>query len=60
MVLDDVKIFDQIDASADALDKTKDLLYDVTTKSRLGNATRTIFPFGEAYVEILTTWFKVT
>ena len=35
----DIKLFDQI-ASADALGKTKDLLYDVTTKSKLGNATR--------------------
>ena len=56
--INDVKIFDQI-ASADALDKTKNLLYDISTKSRLGNATRSIFPFGEAYVEIFTTWARL-
>ena len=54
----DIKLFDQI-ASADALGKTKDLLYDVTTKSKLGNATRSIFPFGEAYVEIFSTWARL-
>jgi hypothetical protein len=56
--INDLQLFDKV-ASADALGKTKDLLYDVTTKSRLGNATRSIFPFGEAYVEIFTTWAKL-
>lgn len=56
--INDLKLFNDV-ASADALTKTKNLLYDITTKSRLGNATRTIFPFGEAYVEIFTTWAKL-
>ena len=56
--INDIKIFDEI-ASADALTKTKNLLYDISTKSRIGNATRTIFPFGEAYIEIFSTWARL-
>ena len=56
--VNDVKIIDKV-ASSHALTETKKLLYDVTTKTRLGNATRAIFPFGEAYVEIFTTWARL-
>lgn len=54
----DIEIIDKIGASF-ALDKTKGLLYDVTTRTRLGQATRGLFPFGEAFVEIFTTWAKI-
>lgn len=53
-----VEIIDKIGASH-ALSETKKLLYDVSTRTRLGNATRGIFPFGEAYVEIFTTWSRL-
>ncbi len=53
-----VEIVDKM-ASSHALTETKKLLYDVTTRSRIGNATRGIFPFGEAYVEIFTTWARL-
>ena len=56
--ISDVKIFDQV-ASAEALTRTKDLLYDISTRSRIGNKTRLLFPFGEAYVEIFSTWAKL-
>ena len=54
----DIEIVDKI-SSAHALTETKKLLYDVSTKTRLGNATRAIFPFGEAYLEIFTTWSRL-
>lgn len=54
----DVEFFDKI-SSAEALTRTRELLYDVTTKSKIGNATRILFPFGEAYLEIFTTWAKI-
>ena len=53
-----VEIVDKM-ASSHALTETKKLLYDVTSRSRIGNATRGIFPFGEAYVEIFTTWARL-
>lgn len=56
--INDMEVVDKISSSF-ALGKTKDLLYDVTTRSRLGNATRGIFPFGEAFVEIFTTWARI-
>ncbi len=56
--VNDVKTIDKV-ASSHALTETKKLLYDVTTKTRLGNATRAIFPFGEAYVEIFSTWARL-
>jgi len=53
-----IEIIDKIGASY-ALDETKKILYDVTTRTRLGQATRGLFPFGEAFVEIFTTWAKI-
>lgn len=43
-------------ARGHALDKTKHLLYDLTERSQFFDATRMIFPFGEAWKEILTRW----
>ena len=56
--INDIEIVDKAAASF-ALGETKALLYDVTTRSRLGNSTRALFPFGEAFVEIFTTWAKL-
>jgi hypothetical protein len=56
--INDIKIIDKV-SSAHALSETQKLLYDVTTKTRLGNATRALFPFGEAYLEIFTTWGRL-
>lgn len=39
-----------------ALDETKNLLYDLSEKSQFFDATRLIFPFGEAWKEIITRW----
>jgi hypothetical protein len=46
-------------AKAFALDSTKRLLYDLTEKSQLFDITRHIFPFGEAWREVLTRWLKI-
>ena len=56
--VNDIEIIDKA-ASSYALGETKRLLYDVTTRTRLGNSTRALFPFGEAFVEIFTTWGKI-
>ena len=53
--------FDAIDevAKANALTETKKLLYDLSERTRFWEATRLIFPFGEAFQEIGTTWAKI-
>jgi len=53
--------FNSIDevSKAHALNETKELLYDLGQRTRFWEATRLIFPFGEAYQEIVTTWAKI-
>lgn len=53
--IDDVDEF----AKARALDETKRLLYDVSRRSQFADATRLIFPFGEAWKEVTTTWLRL-
>ena len=53
--LDDV---DEI-AKAFALQETKRLLYDLSKKTNFFDITRNIFPFGEAWYEIITTWARL-
>ncbi len=50
---------DEIDlmAKAHGLDETKTLLYDLSTRGRFMDAARLIFPFGEAWTEMVTRWF---
>lgn len=55
----DVKIYDKMIA-ADALTKTKKLLYDVSERTMLGDSLRFAFPFLEAYLEIFKTWTDIT
>jgi len=54
-------VFVNIDdiAKADALTRTKELLYDLGSNTRIVNALRFAFPFGEAYKEIVTTWTRL-
>ena len=54
----DADMIDRL-AKASALDETKNLLYDLTKRKKLTYNLRGIFPFGEAYVEIMTTWAKL-
>ena len=55
------EVFDSVDevAKAHALSETKKLLYDLSERTRVWEATRLIFPFGEAFQEIITTWARL-
>ena len=46
-------------AKSIALSELQDLLYDLSKRSKVTYNLRGIFPFGEAYVEILSTWAKL-
>ena len=46
-------------AKSIALSELQDLLYDLSKRSKLTYNLRGIFPFGEAYVEIISTWAKL-
>lgn len=54
----DVDLIDRI-AKARALTEVQELLYDLTKRKKLAYNLRGIFPFGEAYIEIMTTWAKL-
>jgi len=43
-------------AKGNALDETKNLLYDLTKKNKIMDGLRLIFPFGEAWKEVVTRW----
>lgn len=47
-------------AKAHALDQTKRLLYDAAERGQFFNATRLIFPFGEAWKEVIGRWVMLT
>lgn len=49
---------DEIDelAKGYALDETKDLLYDLGKRSQVMDAMRLVWPFGEAWREVMTRW----
>ena len=55
------EVFDAVDevSKAHALSETKKLLYDLSERTRVWEATRLIFPFGEAFQEIITTWARL-
>lgn len=46
-------------AKAFALGETKNLLYDLSKRSQIFDMLRVIFPFGEAWKEILTAWTRI-
>jgi len=41
-----------------ALQTTKDLLYDLSERGQMWDQLRLLFPFGEAYQEVLSRWAK--
>jgi hypothetical protein len=43
-------------AKGRALDQTKALLYDLTNKHQVADSMRLVAPFGEAWLEMATTW----
>ncbi len=46
-------------AKTGALEETKGLLYDLSRQGRFFETFRLLFPFGEAWKEVLTTWSRV-
>lgn len=52
---------DQLDfvAKSYGVTETKKLLYDLAKRSQWSEATRLIFPFAEAWKEMVTTWAKI-
>jgi hypothetical protein len=54
----DVQTIDQI-AKSYALEETKALLYDTTTKHNAADSLRNVFPFAEAWGEIITVWSRL-
>ena len=57
--ISDIDIFDNM-MKAWSLDETKKLLYDISTRTRAGENVRFLFPFFNAYTEILTTWGRLS
>lgn len=53
--------FEHIDdlAKGWALDETKKLLYDLHDRGQFFDAYRLVFPFGEAWKEMVTTWGRI-
>lgn len=41
------------------LDSTRELLYDLSNRSQFGDVTRLIFPFADAWIELMTRWAKL-
>ena len=54
----DFAAMDQV-AKAFALQETQSLLYDITRKHDIADMTRNMFPFAEAWGEILSSWGKI-
>ena len=46
-------------AKRDAITETKDLFYDLSNKSNVADAMKFIFPFGDAWYEVLSRWAKI-
>lgn len=47
-------------AKADAMEFTRDLLYDLTTRNQFFDAARVLFPFGEAFKEAAKTYTRIS
>lgn len=56
--IEDIQHLDEI-AKAAALEQTRRLLYDLSKRSNFFDMTRLIFPFGEAWFEIISTWGRL-
>jgi hypothetical protein len=42
-----------------AMAETRDLFYDLTQKSNIADAMRLLFPFGDAWYEVLSRWANI-
>lgn len=55
----DLELADELAKHA-ALDNTRWLLYDVHKRGQFMDAMRIVFPFGEAWKEVITRWMQLT
>ena len=46
-------------AKYDSIEETKALFYDLAGKSNVADALKFVFPFGDAWYEVLTRWMKL-
>jgi len=53
--INDAELIENL-AKGFAVDSVKKLLYDITETRRFWEVSRWLFPFGNAYQEVLTTW----
>ena len=56
--IDDAELI-EVMAKGYGVETTKKLLYDITQERRFWEASRWLFPFGNAYQEVLTTWVGI-
>ena len=56
--IDDAVLIENL-AKGFAVSKVKSLLYDITENRRFWEASRWLFPFGNAYQEVITTWLGI-
>jgi flavin-binding protein dodecin len=56
--IDDAELI-EVMAKGFGVETTKKLLYDITQERRFWEASRWLFPFGNAYQEVLTTWLGI-
>ena len=56
--IDDAELIELM-AKGYGVDATKKLLYDITEQRRFWETSRWLFPFGNAYQEVLTTWLGI-
>jgi hypothetical protein len=56
--IDDPELI-EVMAKGYGVEQTKKLLYDITQQRRFWEASRWVFPFGNAYQEVLTTWVGI-
>ena len=56
--IDDAELI-EVMAKGYGVEQTKKLLYDITQQRRFWEASRWLFPFGNAYQEVLTTWLSI-
>lgn len=58
LTIDDAGMVDDL-AKAQALERTRKTLYDLSKRKNLSDMSRFIFPFGEAFVEMITVWSRL-
>jgi hypothetical protein len=58
---DDVFSLEEIDriAKRRSLNHVRDLLYDLSKRNQFADSVRVLFPFAEAWKEVLTTWVRL-